>query len=51
MPGVSKVGRRLLFSKQVLLDWIESNQQKTDAQIRLEANQKLVNKKGGLEHE
>lgn len=48
LPGVSKVGKRLLFNRQILLDWINEKQQKTVAQIKAEAHCYLVNKKEGV---
>lgn len=47
LPGVSKVGKRLLFNRQVLLEWIASTESKTTKQIQQEARLKLIAKKGG----
>ena len=46
IPGVSKVGKRLLFNQEALLVWIAEKEYKTKAQIQDEARKDLVNKKG-----
>lgn len=50
LPGVSKMGKRLYFDKQVLIDWVKSKRQKSNEEIAAEANSELVSKKGGVQN-
>ena len=46
IKGVSKVGKRLLFDKQILLDWIKEKRQKTQGELQEEAHT-FLKRKGG----
>lgn len=46
LPGVSKRGKRLYFSKKILLAWLEAGRQKTTDEVKLDA-ESFLNKKGG----
>ena len=46
LPGVSKRGKRLYFSKKILLEWLEAGRQKTNDEVKQEA-ESFLNKKGG----
>ncbi len=45
LPGVSKRGKRLYFSKKILLAWLEAGRQKTNKELEAEADEFLSNKK------
>ena len=45
LPGVCKRGKRLYFSKQVLLEYIESGRKKSNSEIEAEAVNSLSAKK------
>ncbi len=45
LPGVSKRGKRLYFSKKILLEWLEAGRQKTNKELEAEADEFLSNKK------
>jgi excisionase family DNA binding protein len=44
---VNKMGKRLYFSRQELIDWIKSGRKKTVYEINAEANQYLIDKRKG----
>lgn len=46
LPGVSKRGKRLYFSRKILLEWLEAGRQKTTDEVKQEA-ESFLNKKGG----
>lgn len=46
LPGVSKRGKRLYFSKKILLEWLEAGTKKTNDEVKQEA-ESFLNKKGG----
>jgi excisionase family DNA binding protein len=45
MPGVCKQGKRLYFQSDVIINWIKDGRKKSNAEIEVEANQYLKNKK------
>jgi excisionase family DNA binding protein len=46
IPGVSKVGKRLLFNESTLRNWVVQNEHKTADQIKEAARESLANRKG-----
>jgi excisionase family DNA binding protein len=51
IPGVSKVGKRLLFNKAAILDWIAVNRKKSISEMKEDAQNHLVpTKNGGLKN-
>ncbi len=44
VPGVSKLGKRLLFDKALVLKFIKSNQRKTDSELTAAAEELLSQK-------
>lgn len=48
LPGVSKRGKRLYFSKQCLIDWVKEGRKKSNTEIEQEAEAYLLNNKKGL---
>lgn len=48
LPGVCKRGKRLYFSKQSLIEWVQQGRQKSNAEIEAEAVAYLSKTKKGL---
>ena len=47
LPGGCKQGKRLLFQRDIIVNWIKDGRKKSNAEIEAEADQYLIQKKGG----
>jgi excisionase family DNA binding protein len=48
LPGVCKRGKRLYFSKQCLIEWVQQGRQKSNAEIEADAVSYISKTKKGL---